>query len=932
MALLPYFTLNSCYKTIRPQQDTYKPHTNTSSNWIERDKLTPRSRYIIGIMESSSASKPAEKKKNKIISCITQLPFKIEKVVDDDTEGIDASCWSIEAISGNSALQSSLQYLNECGKWDHHIVGWTGEIMNSNEDLDSPMYLTQEEKKVLATLLQGKEAQDSVRTVHPVWLLRKDQYRWRQFAENVIWPALHYILNPPDDGKMENIWWYDYVKFNEAYAMKVAQIYEPGDIIWVHDYYLMLLPQLLRMRFNNATIVYFHDTPWPSNEYFRCLSKRKQFLDGLLGANRICFQNDGFSRHFVSSCQRLLGCTVKKGSNSNSNNSDEYRITSYGGDVLVDSLPIGVDTQKILKEAFSPELDEKVNSIRKAYEGKKVIIGRDRLDTVRGVLQKLQAFQVFLAMYPEWREKVVLIQVSGPTAPTDVNIKLESQVNELVTQINSEYGNLYYNPVQHYHLRIPQDVYYSLLRVADICLITSVRDGMNTTALEFVTVKSQLSKYNCYASPLILSEFSGASTILKDAIIINPWDAVAVSKAINEALKLSPEMKKSLELKLWKEVQTIQDWTESFLKTVIDFTSGQSGNERITPALNRPLLLQRYKKANRRLFLFDYDGTLTPIVTDPAAAIPSARLYSIITKLAQDPKNKIWIISGRDQKFLNRYFGTKLPQIGLSAEHGCFMKDAGSEEWVNLTSKFDMSWQEKVGQLMEEYTNKTPGSSIERKKVALTWHYRRADPELGEFHANALKKALEEFTEGMGLEVMEGKANIEVRPSFVNKGEIVKRLAWTPHGAKQVIEDKFTLNDDVLSEELPEFILCLGDDVTDEDMFRHLIQIEKQWEKKYPETSSSLGFGIYPVTVGSASKKTIAKAHLTDPQQVLDTLGLLVGDVSLFQSAGTVDLDDRGHLKDSESSLRSEQASAAYAMKRSTSSGSNIKKVSSRTN
>ena len=165
----------------------------------------------------------------------------------------------------------------------------------------------------------------------------------------------------------------------------------------------------------------------------------------------------------------------------------------------------------------------------------------------------------------------------------------------------------------------------------------------------------------------------------------------------------------------------------------VDLVEHKIGNQKITPALNRPLLLKTYKKAKRRLFLFDYDGTLTPIVQDPAAAIPSARLYSIITKLAQDPKNKIWLISGRDQQFLNRYFGTKIPQVGLSAEHGCFMKDVSSEEWINLTSKFDMSWQKEVGQIMEEYTKKTPGSFIERKKVALTWHYRRSDPQLGEF-------------------------------------------------------------------------------------------------------------------------------------------------------------------------------------------------------
>lgn len=895
----------------------------------------------------------------RVINCVTQLPYTIyrnEAFDPKDPQRVDP--WLISQVSGNSALYSSLQCLQDSKEWEQHVVGWTGEIdpgsaysvspatssdstlvdnkdtkekviMASNGDVnliatqEDPLYLTNSEKEDITEKLQTMEDASNSGTIHPVWLLRRDQHRWREYAENVIWHAFHYILNPPSDGQQENIWWYDYVKFNEAYAMKIAQIYQPGDIIWVHDYYLMLLPQLLRMRFPDAYIGYFHHAPWPSNEYFRCLSKRKQLLDGILGSNYICFQNEGFSRHFVSGCKRLLDATATKKKVAGV---DEYQISAYGGDVRVSSLPLGVNTKKILEDAFSPDVDSKVNTIRQAYEGKKIIIGRDRLDAVRGVVQKLQAFETFLAMYPEWRDKVVLIQVSGPST-SDKNMKLEQQVNELVNSINSEYGNLGFSLVQHYHMRIPKDVYLSLLRAADLCLITSIRDGMNTTALEFVTVKSQLSNYNCYASPLILSEFSGSSTVLKDAIIVNPWDSVAVAKEINKSLLMDSEEKSSLELKLWNDVPTIQDWTDKFLKGMISVAEERSENNKITPALNRPLLLRNYQAAKRRLFLFDYDGTLTPIVQDPAAAIPSARLFSILAKLSKDPCNQIWIISGRDQQFLSKWLGSRMPQLGLSAEHGCFMKDVNSEDWVNLANKFDMSWQIKVSQVMEEFTTRTPGSSIERKKVALTWHYRRSDPELGEFSASEMKKKLEEFSSDFGLEVMEGKANIEVRPQFVNKGEIVKRLVCHPHGTEQLNNDEFTPNENTPKELLPEFILCLGDDFTDEDMFRQLNTIEKQWNTKFKDEKNQWGhFGIYPVTVGSASKKTVAKAHLTDPQQVLDTLGLLVGDVSLFQSAGTVDLDDRGHLKDSESSVKSEMATAAYAMRRSGSYNSNGRK------
>ncbi|AMD22217.1 HGL123Wp [Eremothecium sinecaudum] len=860
------------------------------------------------------------KRSRRIINCVAQLPFMIQTHQTENKE----SDWTIEALTGNSALYSSVEYLSNSSDWEQHVVGWTGEITMEG-DADDPMYLTQEDKKYVAEQLQQREDSTHDLTVHPVWLLRKDQNRWRGYAEKVLWPAFHYILNPPSDCQQESTWWYDYVKFNEAYAMKVAQIYQPGDIIWVHDYYLMLLPQLLRMRFNDAVIGYFHHAPWPSNEYFRCLSKRKELLDGLLGADRVCFQNEGFCRHFVSGCKRLLDAVSKKLDIKTAGGGDVYEVCAYGGDVIVDSLPIGVDTHKILKDAFTEDVDEKVKQIRSAYQGKKIIIGRDRLDGNRGVVQKLQAFAAFLSMFPEWRGKVVLIQVSGPTS-AEKDHRLELQVNELVHSINSEYGDLNYSPVQHYHMRIPKDVYFSLLRAADLCLITSVRDGMNTTALEFVTVKSEKSR-GAEASPLVLSEFSGSSHILSEAIMVNPWDSVAVAKAINNALNLDADENRKLEDLLWKNIPTIQHWTDLFLDDMLNLQNKKANSDtskKVTPALNRPLLLQNYQNSKRRLFLFDYDGTLTPIVQDPNAAIPSGRLLNILNKLSSDPKNQIWIISGRDQKFLSRWLGDQMPQLGLSAEHGCFMKDVNSQEWTNLASKFDMSWQIRAAEIMEEFTNKTPGSFIERKKVALTWHYRRAVPELGEFNASELKKMLDEFAVDNELEVMEGKANIEVRPRFVNKGEIVKRIVWTPHGSNQCLEDDFSIDEDIPKDLLPDFVLCLGDDFTDEDMFRQLIEIESKWAEKFPDDRNGWGhYGVHPVTVGSASKKTVAKTHLTDPHQVLDTLGLLVGDVSLFQSAGTVDLDDRGHVKNSASSMKSEIAGAAYAMRRSGSLKSN---------
>lgn len=842
------------------------------------------------------ASDDKLKLSGRIIEVVASLPTQICKKSEDDSS---QTYWDVEPIRGQLALYSSLFFLQQHTDWETHIVGWTGELVNksnttSNLDLDNiqddPLYLDSDDKEVLKMKIRKASKSEHV---HPVWLLRRDQSRWRQYAENTIWPLFHYIQGQPTDGREDAQAWHDYVKFNEAYFQKIKAIYKPGDIIWIHDYYLFLLPQLLRMEFPDAYIGLYVHAPFPSSEYFRCLPKRTQLLDGMLGSDKIAFQSESFQRHFLSCCARVLGHEVTKTS-----------VQAYGTSVSVETLPIGIDTQKIEHDAFSDEgVDAKVKALREIYSDKKIIVGRDRLDMVRGVVQKLEAFEMFLQMYPEWRDKVVLIQVSSPGFSH--SYKVEKKVTELVSHINSQYGSLNHTPVLHYHIRINKDEYLALLRVADLALITSVRDGMNTTSLEFVLCQQRKK------SPLILSEFTGTASVLSEATLVNPWDSVGIAKTINDSLLMTDSQKAVLEDKLYKQVtsNTIQSWTLRFLETLIAQV-GNTHETHFTPTLNRPLLYNNYKHSKRRLFLFDYDGTLTPIVKDPAAAIPSLKLLQIVDKLTADPHNQFWIISGRDQAFLEKWWGLK--NVGLSAEHGCFMKDVGSDKWYNLAATFDMSWQLKVDEVFKKYTDQTPGSNIERKKVALTWHYRRADPELGAFQA---EKCMQELKNGIGqeydVEVMAGKANIEVRPRFVNKGEIVKRLVLNPHGAKQ---DPHTVKLDPEAtpvDQLPDFMFCLGDDMTDEDMFRSLTDIEAQWHLKDLPKNKYGSYGVFPVLVGPAAKQTIATAHLNDPLQVIDTLGLLAGDVSLFESAGSVELDDRGHITNSESSKQSQLRAAA---------------------
>ncbi|OBT49209.1 hypothetical protein VE00_00160 [Pseudogymnoascus sp. WSF 3629] len=816
-----------------------------------------------------------------VISAAFCVPYSLEYRKGSD--------WDLKQRRGTSALFESFAYLssNET-PWNHTLVGWTGEIDQSDElsppttppatttstrvpplnkasapiPLDDNRPVTPPPTEGLwigkddRARLEWQLAHDSRGKTVPVWLyddadassdgdlLLKDQRRWRRFAQNELYPLFHYKQHVPSDGRAERKSWKDYQRLNERFAAKILEIYKLGDIVMIHDFHLLLVPAILRRKIPHMHISFFLHIPFPSSEFLRCLPRRNEVLLGMLGANMLGFQSFSYSRHFVSCCTRVLGLP-----------SDIAGVEAHGSKVSVGVFPIGIDAAGVEKLAFGrPEIEKNFLGLNTLYQGKKIIVGRDRLDSVRGVAQKLMAFERFLEEYPEWRDLVVLIQVTSPTSieeeRQDSENKVTIKVSELVAKINGLYGSLGFSPVQHYPQYLSQDEYLALLRAADIGLITSVRDGMNTTSLEYVICQRD------NHGPVILSEFSGTAGSLKEAIHINPWDLTGVADAINNALTMSPEKKKETHEDLYKHVTThnVQAWTTGYIKRLLTVLSSHSTSV-TTPILDREKMLVQFTKAKKRLFMIDYDGTLTPIVKDPAAATPSELLIKTLHTLAADTRNEIWIISGRDQEFLTEHLGD-IPGVGFSAEHGSFMRPPGSDTWENLAETTDMGWQKEVIDVFQKYTERTQGSFIERKRCALTWHYRRADQELATYMSRECQTELEQTVgKKWEVEVMTGKMNLEVRPTFINKGEIVKRL----------ISNHTTKDGAPTGGEAPEFLISLGDDFTDEDMFRALNA------SGVPEET------MFTVTVGSSSRMTLAHWHLPEPADVIHSLATLAG-------------------------------------------------------
>ncbi|KAG0218852.1 threalose-6-phosphate phosphatase [Mortierella sp. GBA43] len=620
--------------------------------------------------------------------------------------------------------------------WETIQIGWVGELADQDGYVVPSKNLTELHKHNLREKLWQREK------VVPIFL---DDNRATGHYE-VLWPLFHYILwDEATDGRVEQKNWDDYVFVNQEFANAIVEQYTPGDI------------------------------------------ERVEVLNGLLGANQIGFQTYSYARHFISCCTRVNGYE-----------STPRGVDAMGSTVWVGTFPIGIDAERVERQRKTSGVLPKMDAIRKTYKGKRIIVGRDKLDLVKGVHQKLCAFEKFLNDYPEMQGQVVLIQVTSP--PLVENSKLEAKIAELVAHINGTYGSLNFTPVHHYHQHIDRDEYYALLSVADIGLITSVRDGMNTTSLEYIMCQSE------NHGPLILSEFTGTAGSLGGAMMVNPWDYQGVARVIYDALHQSDEDKRNRHSLLKKHVlaHTAQYWAKNFLSELI-LNVGTWDQSTPTPYLDHNIITDRYHKAKKRLLMFDYDGTLTPIRKTPGAAVPQEHMLKALKALAADPTNVVWVISGRDQKVLEEWLGG-VENLGFSAEHGSFMKQPGSKKWTNLTESLDMGWKNDVVEIFTYYTERTQGSFIEHKQSSLTWHYRLADPEFGAFQAKECQNHLENAVlSKLPVEILVGKKNLEVRPTIVNKGEIVKRLLGQ--------------HPDV------EFVMCAGDDKTDEDMFRALAGI-----------------------------------------------------------------------------------------------------------
>ena len=643
------------------------------------------------------------------------------------------------------------------------------------------------------------------------------------FSNKTLWPLFHYFT---EYTTFDNNQWISYKEVNEKFAEIVLENCEDGDTIWVHDYQLLLVPQLIKEKKPATKIGLFLHIPYPSFEIFRTFPWREQLLHGMLGSDLIGFHTYDYERHFISSVKRILGLEV---------NFNE--ILYEDRIVKVDSFPMGIDYEKFntaakLNEDSNPEersdLQKRLDEHKQSTSGAKLILSIDRLDYTKGIPNRIRAFEYFLNRYPEYKEKVRLIMLAVPSRSNVPQYKkLKRETDELVGRINGEFSTVNWTPIWYFYRSIPFDNLIDLYTSAEVALITPLRDGMNLVAKEYVATRVNLD------GVLILSEMAGAAKEMHEALIINPNNFEEFSDTIKEALEMPKEEQASRMKSLQKRLKryTVEKWSDEFMKSLVA-TQKSNKTTSVVP-LKETLLnkeVEKFKSAKNRLIFLDYDGTLVGFKDDPQKASPDEELFALLDAINEMPNTTLVLVSGRDKETFNRWFNEKT--YSLITDHGIWMKQK-NEDW-EAAAILKNTWMENIHPILESFVDNTPGTFIEEKKYSLAWHYRKADAELAQKRTIELNTVLTSLISNHELSVLLGNKVVEIKSSSIDKGK-----ACT----------KFMLNKEF------DYIMAIGDDYTDEYMFEEL-----------PDTTTTIKVGFM---------KTSAKYFVKSPKEVRSFLSKL---------------------------------------------------------
>lgn len=669
----------------------------------------------------------------------------------------------VSVVRSAGGLATAMQGPHERseGLW----IGWPGDVSG----------LSPEQRGAVDAELER------LRTV-PVHLSASEmEHYYDGFSNGVLWPLFHYLLDKVNlDARTD---WEVYRRVNERFADTVVAHYRRGDVIWIHDYQLMLVPEMLRRRLRDAKIGFFLHIPFPAAEVFRILPWREQIARGLLGADLVGFHTASYRYHFVYSAARVLSLDP-----------DLEALTHEGRRVTLGVHPIGVDVAELRRLAADEGILAEARRIREQAHGQRIVLGIDRLDYTKGIPRRLLAIERLLERRADLRGQIRFIQLAVPTRErVAAYADVRRHVHELVGQINGHYSTLDAQPIHYMHQGLALEQVVALYVAADVMLVTPLRDGMNLVAKEYVATRLD------GTGALILSEFAGAAAELPEALQVNPYDLEWVASAIARAIEMSPTEQRIRMEALRGRVarQDVHQWAGTFLGD-LDHARAAEGDSTASVAPGPPLEeeIMSARLAPFLVAILDYDGTLVPLTPVPELARPDEELLALLRDLATRPHTQVHVVSGRPRQDLERWLGA-LP-IGLHAEHGSWSRALGGGAW-EPRGPVQTGWKDTVRPRLEALAARTAGSFVEEKTASLAWHYRMVDPETARERVQESWDVLARAAREHDLEVLLGTKVLELRTRGAHKGRVVAPiLAEVPPGSA---------------------IVAIGDDRTDEDLF-----------------------------------------------------------------------------------------------------------------
>ncbi|KAI0511248.1 hypothetical protein KFK09_011873 [Dendrobium nobile] len=685
------------------------------------------------------------------------------------------------------------------------------------------------------------------------------------FCKHYLWPLLHYLLplSPAVQGglRFDRRLWLAYLSANKLFADRVMQVVSPDDdFVWANDYHLLALPSFLRKRSPRIKLGFFFHSPFPSSEIFGTIPVREELLRALLNTDLLGFHTFDYARHFLSCCSRLLGLHYesKRG---------YIGLEYYGRTVTVKILPAGVDMGQLEAVISSPESQSKAQELMANYKDRILLLGVDDMDIFKGIGLKFLAMEQLLADNPGLRGRVVLVQIANPARSQGKDIQeVQEETNSLAKRINEKFGSPGYNPIVLLDggplTTVEKVAYYA---VADCCVVSPVRDGMNLVPYEYTICRQWSPALENFPkkSVIVVSEFIGCSPSLSGAIRVNPWNVEAGAEAMNLAITMPETEKQMRHDKHYKYVSShdVTYWARSFDRDLQrackdHFTKrcwgiGFGLSFRVVALgpnfrkLSVEHLVSAYRKTSSRLILLDYDGTMMP--QSSIDKTPSKKVIDVLNSLCSDEKNVVFVVSGRGKDSLSKWFDSCL-KLGISAEHGYFTRWCRDSPWESCNVASDLEWKRIAEPVMRHYTEATDGSYIEHKETALVWHHQEADSDFGSCQAKELLDHLENVLANEPVVVKRGQHILEVNPQGISKGIVVRNLISTMSNRGKP----------------PDFVLCIGDDRSDEDMFEAIMG-SPTTEPSLPAISD-----VFACTVGKKPSK--AKYYLDDTVDVINLL------------------------------------------------------------